>query len=265
MFITQCYHLIDPPEVPTFEANDTTLSIWLSMTCSIVVIRGIIQWLVVHAFAGRFPALFTALEEYQQGIGANLVNNKTRVNSCIKSINTCINTFLSIIGTIFLLILSLIFSMFFFKQLNPDLTLMTVLPVSTSYLFANIWKELPMNMFTKLCIQLTRCFHEVKEEIKNVRVEYKGKELAKDLEKLRLQHAALVRIVTLLQQCYGVQLVVNFSFLVVEIVLQLFVFFIITNSEDVLLLGFAVYYLIAGIVLLAIVERMESTVCMKVL
>lgn len=255
IFASQCRVLIDPD----IEDRDV-LGVWLSLTSYHVVFRGATQFLILHATAGRMPELFRALEEYYQGIGAQTMEvkpKKTGITGFCCKIFCC---FLSIAWTILILFLVQMTSVVFFKQLNPDLTVAEVLPISTSYMFANIWKELPMNMFSKICLQLTERFVDIKKELKKLREKSSDKDIAKDLEKLRLQHSALLRIVTLYEKCYGFQLAVNIGFMVIEIVLQLFVFFIITKSKNVFLLGLAMYYLLMGFILLALVGRMERAV-----
>lgn len=246
-FMQSCAILLEQTE---HNDVDNTLQIWLTLTCYIVTVRGLIQFILVHFYASLLPDLFSALEEYHQEIGASIIkhNKPTWLIRC-----------LPIARLLVILIIMETTSFFFFDQINGDSVIVDAWPVATSFMFANLWRELPMNFFIFICKYLICRFREIRDEVRKVR-EKGGKDTSKELEALRLQHAALSRILSLVQSCYGFQLSVNILFLFVDTVLQLFVFFVITSSQNGILLVLAVYFFFMTAALINIVERMERTV-----
>lgn len=223
------------------------ISIWL--TCYIAELRGLIQFVLLHCFASRIPILFTTLEIYHQITGSNII--KTNKSNWYTGI-------IIVLCNVGILIIFQTLSFIMFTQVFDQYVLLTTGPIAISLFFANLWKELPMNMFVLLCMYLTARFREISDEIRQVREKEKDAVLA--LDQLRLQHVALVDIVGLLQGCYGTQLAANTLFLLIDTILQLFIFFAVSARKSVFPLFTSLYYFVMCTVVLAIVEQLQKTV-----
>jgi hypothetical protein len=81
-----------------------------------------------------------------------------------------------------------------------------------------------------------------------------------DLESHRLQYAALVNILNLLQKCYGLQLAVNILFLIVETIMQMFIFIVISESKNIFLLNLSIYNFGMAGLFVFILDRIERKV-----
>lgn len=83
------------------------------------------------------------------------------------------------------------------------------------------------------------------------------KDLSCDLEAHRMQYAALVNILNLLQKCYGLLLAVNILFLILETIMQMFIFVVISENNNFFLLNLSIYNFCMAGVFVFILDRIE--------
>jgi hypothetical protein len=55
------------------------LIIWIRFTIVAAGARNFIQFIICHIYAHKYPQLFSALEEYYQGVGVSVVETRLRV------------------------------------------------------------------------------------------------------------------------------------------------------------------------------------------
>jgi hypothetical protein len=132
--------------------------------------------------------------------------------------------------------------------------------VTISYICVNLWKELPLNMFICIIAHLRPRFDKIIEMLDEVRHNEDSSSETKTIEGLRLQYAALMNTLGLLQKCFGMQLALNILFFILDTIMQLFIFFVLTGAQNVFMLTLSVYYFVASCTLIFFIDRLERRV-----
>ncbi|XP_059478363.1 uncharacterized protein LOC132198375 [Neocloeon triangulifer] len=221
------------------------LMVWLGATFYLSAARAMITFLVSHFYAHKYPELFQAIEEYHFGIGANIIRGRTKAT--FQKVGP-------IVASLFMLLFLEVTSFMFFSQFTEIDS--KAWPAGVSFMFMYMWKELPMNMFICILMHLISRFDEIREKVREVRLKDE-KDASCDLESHRLQYAALMNIINLLQKCYGLQLAVNMFFLIVESIAELFIFIVISEGKNVYLMDLTVYNFCAAGLFIFFLDRIE--------
>ncbi|XP_065342538.1 uncharacterized protein LOC135941159 [Cloeon dipterum] len=221
------------------------LIIWLWFTFIAAGLRNFVQFTLCHVSARHYPHLFEAIEVYYSGIGAEVIERRRDVLR-MQAIP---------IARVVMFLVILTFSSYsFFIQFNSEFTW----SASMSYVLVNLWKELPMSMFICLCAHLRQRFTRLIEALAACR-NCGGDDApaVKRLENVRLQYAALTNILGRIEKCFGTQIAANTLFLVLDCIIQLFIFFVYTSADNVFLLTLAIYFFIAACGFVFQVDRLQ--------
>ncbi|XP_059477271.1 uncharacterized protein LOC132197761 [Neocloeon triangulifer] len=219
------------------------LVVWLYFTALAAGSRNFCQFVLCHYYAHKYPQLLTALEDYYQGIGTEILESRRYVFRL---------QLIPILRTVFFLIILTAASYSFFIQFHGSTWV-----ACASYVLINLWKELPMSMFICICAHLRPRFDQLVLGLAKIRESDDSPESVKRLENLRLQYAAMMNILGILQKCYGMQLAFNILFFILDTILQLFIFFVFTSSQNILLLTLSVYFFIAACGVIFYIDRLE--------